>query len=417
MSPIAAADPGKLPSHDTHTAASGKLEGAGAASRLSVSPANSMLPWDKPGIWPAVGDSMHSRDPQASMHSTTATSDVPGAAPSVPVTLMGQPSRLSVTVAGTSQQPSIPEGLGHPPRPSSLPTVHDRGQPMYISQIPSAHHRQHDSIDFRGGLPGSTNSLWAGRRSQRLPEDGQHGTTAPADLLSRVHVSRAHASSGSPGQHHQEHARPSKGAWEAASQRHMTGPLKDSHMTVPAASDAALPMLEQGPGHTGPMESAGQAMAWGRPSSRSLCGGGSAEAEMQSAHHWLGMHGYSDAAVHVTANVAERGPPHGTVEPEGKHVMGPSSMATLQAVSEKLADGLPGAIQHGYSRASRERPLVDAPSTLQRDTSHVWQGTASSGTEYAVISTGSAASFAQNPINVRGVALNRTMPSIWDLDI
>ncbi len=432
----AGADRGKLPSPHTHTAVFSqgmRLEGAGSVLRPSVSPAYSMLPWDKPGIWPAVGDSMHNRDPQASVHPSTAALAVPGAALSAPMTLTGQPSRLGVTVAGPLQQASIPEGLRPHARPFSLPTIHDRGQPAYISEVASAEHRRHDSTDAWADLPGSigsTNSLWAGDRPHPLPEiasaeHGQHGITAPADLLSSVHLRRAQSPNDSPAEVHQEHLRVSRRSWEAASQGHMTGPLRNSHMALPAQRNAAVQMLEQGPGHTGLMESAGQAMAWGRAVSRTSCDGGSAEAEMQSAHHWLGMHGYSDAAVHVTANLAELRPPPGTAEADGKHVMDPSPMGAPPPASRKLAGGLSGAIWHSSSpssfssSSSRKEvgPAVEAPSHFQRHASHVWQGTASSGTGSAIDSAVSAAGVAQKPINVQGVALNRTMPSIWDLDM
>lgn len=430
----APADQGELPVPDTPKATVNPKtmpEGAAVASTLSVSPAYSMLPWDEPGMWSGIGDSMHSRDPQAWRHPTIAGTGAlatASAAHTVPVAFMHQPSRLSVTGAG-EEEPSSPEGVTSDTIPSSLRATHDSRWHMQTSEAASAQCHQHDGNISRAhllGSTGSTNTSWARDPFANPPGAAsvehcqQGGTAAQPDLLSNAHHREATPPSSSAGGY-QEHPHLSREAFVAELLGHMHCPLADSHLALPARDNAAL----EGPGQLQMDEPADQAAAWERHLGRTCNNGGSAEAEMQSSHHWLSMHGYSDAAVHVTATLTEAVKPPSTAKSDATRMKWPSPVSGPPPVHQKYTDSLPGAAQQSStpcslsisSNKNEGRPAADTCSALQTDVYYVRPGSPSSWTGCAILPAVLAAGNAQDRINVQGVALSRTMPSIWDLDM
>ena len=429
----AAADWVTLPVHDTPTATISPktaLEGTDVGTTLSVSPAYSMLPWDKPGMWSSSRSSVHGLDPHTGRDSSadlTGASLTASAAHAAPVAFMRQPSRLSVTLSG-EEEPISPEAITSDTRPSSLGALHDSRWHMQTLEASSAQRHQHHGIISWAHLPGSTGSaktLWARDPFANSPGTAsvEHfqpdGTAAQPDPLSDTYRREASPAISSAGMH-QEHPHLSKEAFVAELLGHMHGLRTDSHLAFPAQKDAAL----QGPCQLHPDESADQAAAWGRHSSRTSYNGGSADAEMQSSHQWLSMHGYSDAAVHVTATLAEAVMPSSIAESDSMCLKGLSPVGGPPPVCQDCTDRLSGAVQQSFTprslRVSSNRreggPAGDTSSALQTDVHHVRPATPSSGTNFATDSTGPAAGIAQERINVQGVALSRTMPSIWDLD-
>ena len=371
---------------------------ADVAPQLSMSPAYSMLPWDKPANWPAVGDSMHGMGSLASVQPSTAASDssvMASAAPRAPVAFTHQPSRLSMTAAGSMQQPSPPKGMIPQARPFSLWTMHQNRQHVHALETASAERHQQDDISSWADLPGTMRSPYAiwHRDPSAAPlvtasmEYGQEGgTTAQADTLSTVHHKGADPPGHSSAESYQEHTHTHLSEKDLGANvlSHMPGHLKDQHVAFPAQGSPAGQMLGQGPGHSHLLESVDQAMAWGGSSHDD----GSPDAKMQRSHHWLSMHGYSNATVHVTATWAEALSPPSTAESGGKHAKGLSSPVKAPLpTSQMLADSLPGAIKHSAappslkisSSSTQVRSAIDAGSAWQADANLVRPGTPSSG--------------------------------------
>ena len=408
------------------------LEDADVAPQLSMSPAYSMLPWDKPGAWPAVGNSTHGMESQASMPPSIASyaPHAANAAPSAPAAFTHQPSRLSLTVAGPTQQPSPQEGTDSTARPLSSWKRLESRQHVYTLDPASAERHQHDGISIWADLPGSTRSshaTWSRGTFAAPPvaasvEYGQHGGAfAQEDTLGNVQHDGAIPPSHSSVEPYHEHSYLSQEAPEANHLDHELRLTKDSHEAPSAQGGPAGHIFGQAPGHIRLVESASQAMAWGGTSHSD----GLPNAEMQRSHDWLHMHGYSDATVLVTATQAEDPSPLDTAEPGAKHARGSSLVKAPLPGTQMLADSLPGAIQHSAAPSSlntsssriQMRSAADASSAWQPDANLMRPGTPNSRTSLANHPIGPAASSVQSPVNVQDVALNRTIPSIWDLDL
>ena len=421
----ATVEPDKWLQPDTPTATlrhEARSESADVASKLSVSPAYSMLPWDKPGMWPSARDSVRSVDPQASMPPSTAAAyapDVGGPALSEPMPFMRQPSRLSMTAVRSTQRSRLPEGIVPHARPLNLRTINDSKQNAHLLEGASAQARQHDGISSRPDL------LLLARKPVSLPgitlveHRQQGGTTAQSDPLSNVHWEEASTPRYSPSGISQEHRHLSKEAFVAELLGQVQLPLQDSHTASPAQGNTAEQVTEAGHCQVSVTESVEQAVAWQRPLCRTSDDVGLANAEMQRLHQWLSIYGYSDAAVHVTATLADAPLPASIAGSDGKHV-NVSSPVNAPLPAQKLADNLHRSNPYGLGISNRKEqvgPPLAARPYVQTDVGHLRPGTASNRTGSAVNQAVPPASSASSPMNGQDVALNRTVPSIWDLDM
>lgn len=170
-------------------------------------------------------------------------------------------------------------------------------------------------------------------------------------------------------------------------------------------------------------------MSWEKPLGAALHDAGSADADMHASQRWLDMHGYSDAIVHVTASIPEAAPLVSIAEPKGKHAEVASSVHAPRAAPQSIVDSVPGAVQQSSGPCHLGGAISTKQARVQVQHDELTTGaeqlrlpslspaTPSSGSagtaKYAGIS---AASSAQKPVNGRDVALDRTMPSIWDMD-
>ncbi len=400
-------------------------EGADVVPKPSVSPAYSMLPWDKPGMWPAAKDSVQSMKSQANTQSSTAGKDAPvrgDAALSAPIAFMRQPSRLSATAAGSLQQPGLPESMKSHARPFDMRPMHGSRQHAPILEGASAQRRQHDGISSGADLqlPARNPSVTVpGFASVKHCQQG--GTTAQPDPLSTAHCRGANTPKKSSLGTYQGLPHLSKEAFVAELLGHVQAPSQQSHTASPAQGSSAERMVEAGQYviSSSMIDSAEQAVAWERPFSRTSEHSKSADAVMQSSRGWLSTHGYSDAAVHVTATLAEAALPASIAGSHGDHVKAPSPV-NEPLPAQKLADipycSYPSSLCVS-ARKEQVGPPVSASLYAQTDVGHLWSGTASSRTGSAINLAVPPASNAQNPMNGQDVALNRTMPSIWDLDM
>ena len=423
---VKAAAQDKKPPPDTHTAAfhdMARSDSADVAPKLSVSPAYSMLPWDKPGMWPAAKDSMQSVEFPANMHPSTAAADAPSmdsGALSAPIPFMRQRSRLSVTAAGSLQQSSLPEGRRPHVRSLDSRIIHDSRQQAEPRETASAQRHQHDGISSRADrlpLAGNPSVTLSGFAS--VEDWQQGGTAAQSDPVNPAHRREASSPSASSAGFYKEDSHLSKEAFVAELLGHMQAPPQASRTAFPAQGNPAEQVVGTGYHYMSMMESQQQAVVWERPFSKTSDDGGSADAEIQSSHHWLSMHGYSDAAVQVTATLADAALPTSIPGSDGKHVAGPSPVIAPQW-AQKLADHLHSSNPSGLSISTRKQqlgPPLEANTIIQTDVGHLWPSTASSRFDPATDPVVPPARSAQNPMNGQDVALKRTVPSIWDLDM
>ena len=170
-------------------------------------------------------------------------------------------------------------------------------------------------------------------------------------------------------------------------------------------------------------------VSWEEPLGATLRDAGSADADMHASQRWLDMHEYSDAVVHVTASLPKATQLVNITEPKGKHAEAASSVHAPRAAPQSIVDSVPGAVQQSSGHCHLGGPMSTKQACVQVQHDKLTSGAeqlrlpslspatpsfGSAGTAtYASISS---ASSAQEPVNLRDVALDRTMPSIWDMD-
>jgi hypothetical protein len=156
---------------------------------------------------------------------------------------------------------------------------------------------------------------------------------------------------------------------------------------------------------------------------------GSADADMHASQGWLDMHGYSDVVVHVTASSPKAEALLSIAEPKGKHAEVASSVHAPGAAPQPLVDYVLGAVQQSSGLCHLGRAVSTKQAHVQVQHNELSAGaqqlhlpslspaTPSSGSAgNAMHASISAASSSQKPVNGQDVALDRTMPSIWDMD-
>ena len=168
-------------------------------------------------------------------------------------------------------------------------------------------------------------------------------------------------------------------------------------------------------------------MSWEKPLGAALRDAGSADMDMHASQQWLDMHEHSDAIVHVTASLPKAAQLVNITEPQGKHAEAASSVHAPRAAPQSIVDSVPGAVQQSSGPCHLSGAISTKQAHVQHDelTSGAEQlrlpsrspATPSSGSAgTATYASISAASSSQKPLNLRDVAFDRTMPSIWDMD-
>lgn len=170
-------------------------------------------------------------------------------------------------------------------------------------------------------------------------------------------------------------------------------------------------------------------MSWEKPLGAALRDAGSADADMHASQRWLDLHGYCDAVVHVTASLPKAAQLLNVPEPKGKHAEAASSVHAPRATPQSIVDSVPGAVQQSSGPCHLGGAMSTKQACVQVEQDELTSGaeqlrlpslspaTPSSGSAgTATYASISAASSAQEPVNLRDVALDRTMPSIWDMD-
>jgi len=417
-------------------------QGAQAASALSISPAYSMLPWDKVGAWPSGNNSLYRQDP--------------------PVAYKHQPSRLSMTIP----RASLPTSLSLPgdldgevahARAVKLAALHESKQRLFGSFDPSVSILEITSAESRH--PGATSTLadppiGVDRSSTDWHKHSMQSHPGPSVSIQGIASVKRHepAAADSPPDPpsstgslstdwhrdstaglHQGLPHISRNSSETDPPTQVAGAIRSSYKFLSAQEGGmARHFPERVPGHKSFAGYAERAMRWDRLSSETLPDSASADAEMQHSQKWLSMHGYSDAIVHVTATLPKATAMLSAAGADSKAPVGASPMIGPPQVSQMFVDSLPGAIQQSYApgrlsiAASRQQsPLqsisgMDAGCDLQMHKSPAQPVTPNSkqfGMAIEENPSASAASSAQKPVNGRDVALDRTIPSIWDLDV
>lgn len=386
-------------------------EGAQTLQTIGTTPAYSMLPWDKPGLWPAGSESMHSQAPFHSGDAGKATPSVPGATGNAMPEhrpYVGQPSAGSVAMHGLSQQPgSAAERLSV--RPGDFGAAFSQDS-IFSSSSSSpgpgtvTHHStaSHSQVAYSGSahISGSVDSL---------PAAGPRESFADVDVRF-THPSQQHTAAAS--------------------------------LSAPRNSDVALhtgsfglrvtakQLPAQAMGYMSPGAFAQGMVPWERQHSDTPQESLTTAADGHQPQHWLQES--SDATVHITAN-AHTGKLHMVRDAELGHAEKASSKAVSLESSQSMLDSLPGAIQQSsvpcslisrgdaankHQLSAQLQQEVTAASYLQAYTGLSWPGSPSSAPiRTAVDASASAANSAHKPVNGQDVAVDRTMPSIWDLDL
>jgi len=433
-------------------------QGAQAASALSISPAYSMLPWDKVGAWPSGNNSLYRQVRQ-----------------DPPVAYKHQPSRLSITIP----RASLPTSLSLPgdldgevahARAVKLAALHESKQRLFGSSDPSVSILGITSAESRH--PGATSTLanppiGVDRSSTDWHKHSMQSRPGPSVSIQGIASVERHepAAADSPPDPpsstgslstdwhrdstvglHQGLPHISRNSSPTDPPTQVAGAIRSSYKFLSAQEGGmARHFPERVPGHKSFAEYAERAMPWDRLSSETLPDSVSADAEMQHSQKWLSMHGYSDAIVHVTATLPKATALLSAAGADSKAAVGASPMIGPPQVSQMFVDSLPGAIQQSYApgrlsiAASRQQSLLqsssgmDAGCDLQMHESPAQPVTPNSKQSGMAIeenprilhlqnlqnmqNSASAASSAQKPVNGQDVALDRTIPSIWDLDV